>query len=659
MLSKLAFKNVGRSLKDYGIYFLTLVFGVCVFYMFNSIEAQEGIMEVTQSQHEAMQALSEIINYISVFVSVVLGFLIVYANGFLIKRRKKELGIYMTLGMEKTKISLILVLETSVIAVAALAFGLVLGAFLSQLMSVFTAKLFEANMTSFKFIFSPSALFKSILYFGIIFLVVILFNTVSISKYKLIDLIYGGRKNQTVKIKNIKISVLIFFASAICIGTAYYLILDNGIININYIFLTTLVLGTIGTILFFMSLSGFLIKAIQQNKNIYLKNLNMFVLRQLNSKINTTFISMSVVCITLLLAIGTFSSGISLSNALSKEFTSSTPFDISIFIDVDTDNKNLLVLLDNETNISDYTSYVRQLNIYKGKNLYNSIINEKELGKFKRYADNTIDYLALSDYNELVLLQGKEPLKLGENEYAICSNMDYVKKALNNTIKSKKAITLNGKNLYPKDKILNTALFTSGQQVNLATVIVNDKEISQLNISNIYINADYKDAQSGKKFEDKLNSYMHDKIRNSVVSFFISREEARDLSVGSTAIVSFLVIYLSFIFIITCAAILSLQQLSESSDNKERYGLLKKLGADDKMINHSLFMQIFIYFMMPLSLAIVHSYIGLKAVHQEIVILGNLNIFNSIMLTAAFIIIIYGSYFIATYIGAKNIISKN
>ena len=148
MFSELAYKNVRRSMKDYLIYFLTLSFGVCLFYMFNSIDAQAAMMKLTAAQANYMQTLAKSIDYISVFISVILGFLVVYANGFLIKRRKKELGLYLTLGMDKSRLARLLMLETLFIGLFALAVGLVAGIFAAQGFSVVTAHMFTLRAST-------------------------------------------------------------------------------------------------------------------------------------------------------------------------------------------------------------------------------------------------------------------------------------------------------------------------------------------------------------------------------------------------------------------------------------------------------------------------------------------------------------------------------
>ena len=222
MLFKLSLKNIKKSIKDYAIYFFTLILGVAIFYVFNAIESQTVMLQVSKSTHELIKLMNTMLSGVSVFVSFILGFLIIYASRFLIKRRKKEFGIYMTLGMSKGKISKILLFETLLIGIISLIVGLGLGVILSQLMSIIVANMFEADMTKFAFTFSSSAVGKTILYFGIIYLLVMIFNTFSVSKCKLINLINANRKNEKIKVKNPVICTLIFIISVGLLGYAYY-----------------------------------------------------------------------------------------------------------------------------------------------------------------------------------------------------------------------------------------------------------------------------------------------------------------------------------------------------------------------------------------------------------------------------------------------------
>ncbi|MDD3394210.1 MAG: ABC transporter permease [Anaerotignum sp.] len=660
MLTKLAFKNAGKSVRDYAVYFFTLVLGVSIFYMFNSIYAQKDIMVVTESLNDSMIALCQLLSIISVFVAVVLGFLIVYANNFFIKRRKKELGIYMTLGMEKSKISIILVLETLVMAIAALLLGLVVGIFGSQFMSVFTASIFEADMSGFRFVFSVDALVKSVLYFAIIFVVVILFNIVAINRYKLIDLIYGGSKNEELKIRNIWVSIGIFAVSLISLAAAYILILKNGIININALFFSSIGLGTVGTLLFFFSVSGILIKLIQSRKNVYYKNLNMFVTKQLSSKINTNFVSISVVCIVLLLVIGIFSCGYSVQDSFSSQLRENIIYDFSLYGDSSFET-TIYESLPEDVKAQDITW--QEYSVYNsGEKLHYSDFPLDYSSGFINMGEESLSIMLLSDYNKMLEMQLKQGIALGEEEYLILAPNEFFQDIARQF--SEKNISLplfDGVTLNPIDNTVSR-IMTDNQGFGGIYFVVSDcykEQIKELSdTSNQILNINCKSDEQASQVEASLEKQNADDDNNKGYNYYDSKQGIYENSVGAKAIISFLAIYLGIVFMISCAAILAIQQLSEAADNKSRYELLHKLGTDKNMIYKALFKQILCYFLMPLLLAVVHSVVGITAANEVIKVFGHIDVTKNIIVTACVIIGIYGAYFGLTYMGSKSIISK-
>jgi len=655
VLTKLVFKNVGKSMQDYTVYFFTLVFGVSIFYMFNSIYEQKDIMVVTEILTGSMIALRKILSVISVFVAVILGFLIVYANSFFIRRRKKEMGIYMTLGMSKGKISAILVLETFLMGLLALIAGLILGVFGSQFMSVFTAKIFEADMTAYKFIFSPDAAVKSILYFAVIFLTVIIFNTIAVSKYKLIDLIYGGRKNESLKIRSTKLSVLVFLVSIVFLGTAYALVLKNGIININRIFLWSIILGIAGTLLFFFSLSGILTKLIQSNKKLYYKNLTMFVTRQLTSKINTNFISISVVSIVLLLVIGIFSTGYSMKNILSADLKETAPYDVSFYGDGKGKYKTIYESL--PLSIKGIDAVSHEYSIYRGDLHYKDFPVDYSALSFD-IGKRGLDFVMFSDYQKFLEMQGLEKNDLSGNGYFIIATGDVYLHIAQQLLDRNVTISLGGKTLQPKGEVQNIKLSNSDSGI---TFVVNDgfSEILDKSTDQV-LNMICKTGEGSKELQENLNQYSNSEdYQDKGFWYYSSREEIYASSLAMKAIISFLAIYLGIVFMVACAAILAIQQLAQASDNKERYALLRKLGAEKKMLDRALFVQILCYFLLPFMLGIVHSIVGLKAVNGVMMAFERVNVMDSVLIPALFIVFIYGVYFGLTYIGCKHILKRD
>lgn len=661
MYSKLAFRNLKRSFKDYTIYFLTLVFGVCIFYTFNSIQSQSIMMELNEVQASAFERVESIMGYASIFVSFVLGFLIIYANNYLIKRRKKEFGIYMTLGMEKVSLSKIIFIETLLVGIISLVIGLGIGVLLSQGLSVLTAKMFEVNLTKFKFIFSSSSMIKTLLCFGGIYLIVLLFNSITIRKVNLIDLLTSSRKNEKIKIRNIWISVITFIISCIIIGYAYYMTLKGGVAELNFkVNGLSILLGTVGTFLFFFSLSGFLLKLAQANKKHYLKGLNMFVLRQINSKINTVFISMSFICLMLFFGICMFSGGLGINSAMNADIKDLTQYDLTCW---NFNGANIeKVLEENGVDLSKYSGeYVSYTNYNSGLK-YNDILSEEGKEKLKSYypvsSNQAVQVIGISKFNEIMKMAKKDMIKLDKDEYAIFTDIKDSIKVFDRVLDSNKEININGFKLKPSEiNVMEVVAYDYMMKRNLCTIIVNDSVTEELTPVGSFLNLNYKKDKKDieKLIKDELDPLVQ-KEKGSL--YYITRDELVAESSSFGAIVSYLGIYIGGVFLITSAAILALQQLSESTENVERYNLLRKIGVDEKEINRSLLSQIAIYFIMPLSLALIHSMVGLKFSQKIIGLVGGTGAMNNVLISLFVLILIYGGYFIATYFGAKKNISQ-
>ncbi|MEG2457873.1 MAG: FtsX-like permease family protein [Bacilli bacterium] len=666
MLFKLSIRNIKKSIKDYAIYFFTLVLGVAIFYVFNSLDGQTAFLHFNETTSELINMIIETLGVVSVFVSIVLGFLIIYANNFLIKRRKKEFGIYLTLGMGKKQISKILTFETILIGILSLGVGLVLGVFASQFMSLIVAKLFEVNMTNFIFVFSFKALIKTIVYFGISYILVMLFNTVSISRCKLIDLLKAKNKCEKQTIKKPFISVILFIVSIIVLGVAYYLVTgDIYSFSITKL-ISAIILGLIGTYLFFFSLSGFIIKLVQHNKKLYYKDLNIFVLRQIDSKINTTVVSVSVICIMLFLTIGALSSALSINRATNEMLKTNNPVDLNFVVFSD---ENIIDILnkgkfDFDKNFKEYVSVkmydstIKIIDIYKN-NI--TAFNKKFPGLS---TESTLDIIGEKDYNNIAAIYGLEKVNLKENQYAVLLDTKELKSSVNEGLKNNNILNMNGKELTPvSPTCINGFVSMSDAGYGPGVIILEDEVVSSLTSQESLIAGNY---HSSNKDEDEIENKkvlknLEDAIALSGAStgyFYTSKIDVYLSSVGLKALVTFISLYLGIVFLISASAILALKELSESSDNKERYTMLRRLGADEKIIDKSLFSQSAIFFFLPLLLAIVHSIFGIWFMSLILTGLIDNNILYSIICTSVIIILIYGGYFLITYFSSRNIIKE-
>ena len=684
---KLSFRNIKKSFKDYAIYFFTLILGVAIFYVFNSIESQTVLIEVTESTYEIIDLMTNMLSATSVFVAFILGFLIIYASRFLIKRRNKEFGIYMLLGMSKRNISMILFFETILIGIISLVVGLGVGIILSQLMSMLVANMFEADMTKYEFIFSGDACIKTIVYFGIMYAIVMLFNTINVGKCKLIDLIQTNKKSETIKMKNPVICTIVFIISAIALGYAYYMVTGgiNETIKTSKDIIKPIIIGAVSTFFIFWSLSGLILKIVMSMKNLYTRGLNTFTLRQVSSKINTTVFSMTIISLMLFVTICVLASSLSLKNSMTANLDELAPADIQLskrvlnedWLDQGYNEEQIRnsklsireILEKFNFNIDSYLEESVEYNLYQTEDLTFGDTLGDSLETIKNTYTSLIPYniaddiMTISDYNKIAKFYGNEEYTLNEDEYLIVADYDSMIDIRNVALKNNQEITVFGHTLKPKYKECQYGFVEmASNHINSGIIIIPDNVADKYYIAynsvigNYYTNS----LEEQREIQEQIKNLSNNPLTSQYnLPSINSRVDISEASIGIGALVTFLGLYLGIVFLIASVAILALKELTESTDNKERYKMLRKLGADEKMINKSLFRQIAIFFMFPLLIAIIHSIFGITFCSYIISTFGNEQLLPSIIMTAIFIVVIYGGYFLITYLCSKNIIKEN
>ncbi|MEY8376094.1 ABC transporter permease [Lachnospiraceae bacterium 56-18] len=438
---KLIIKNVRKNIRDYLIYFLTLMISVSVFYAFNSISDQPAFSEMGMTKTLLYDQLGILLSTLTVLIAVVLAFLIIYANQFLLKRRKKELGLYMVLGMKKGRISRIFAGETFCVGVIALVTGLCLGVALSQGISLVALKLFAIELSKFRLVFSMGAFQKTVLCFAVIFLLVMTFNVWSVSSVQLIDLLTAGRKNETSQNQSRLLPVLLFLVSLACILSSGVMFYRNGILpsRENRSFQAAGILIVAGTFLFFYSLSTVLVQVLRANSNVYLRGLNTFLVRQVGSKIRTNYFIMTIVCGLLTVTICAVSVGVSTALAMNELSGSATPYDLNVLsnVSMDGDSSILEYLASKDADLSGYAENMEQISIYEADFTYGSLFEGQNVELWpidEGISDSSVSVLAVSDFNRALKMQGKEPVALTENQYLLNCNykgtFQYVEEAL-------------------------------------------------------------------------------------------------------------------------------------------------------------------------------------------------------------------------------------
>ena len=723
MLFKLSFRNITRSVKDYAIYFFTLVLGVTLFYVFNSVGSQAAVLELNNAKKLIVELLSKILSGMSILVVAILGALIIYASRFLIKRRNKEFAIYLTLGMSKRKISRLLFFETLMIGIISLAVGLLVGIGASQLISILIGRLFEADMSKFQFVFSEKAFFDTILYFGLIYLVVIVFNTIIVGRLKIIDLLHGSKKSEKAFLKNPLLRAIVFVLSSFGLSYAYWWVTNDKVSMMDRInnLLWPVAIGVITTFLLFWSFSGLIMEILTRSKRFYYRGLNSFIFRQVSSKINTAVVSMSLISLLLFLTISILSLCFSINESMKKELAYNTPVDA--FIELTDYNA---VFGPNgpgygpsvDSSDQDWNSQVKESQKYMQKSIYQRLTEKdeeiaksiKEHLEINVYADHTLTFkqalqaeyltglvgefmsktavpiLRVSDYNKIAKLYHREEISLADNQYQILADYKPMSDSIDKSLASGFQINYRGQTLSPvAKKHLEGFVTSSGMKSNTGILIVPDKIASGQTIGsrvllvNYNTSADHTAQQIDNDIRrvydlGNLSIEVHttdealqktkekskaEEQRPSGVSFsYMTKILIYTSSIGLQAIATFVGFYLGIIFLISSAAILALKQLSESSDNIEKYAALRRLGASNKMLNRALFIQIAIFFVFPLFVGILHSVFGIKFASSIIEVFGSGGLLASIPITASMLILIYGGYFLLTYLSSKRIISE-
>lgn len=725
MLCKLAWGNVARARRDYLIYLLTLTLGVTVFYAFNTISLQVDLAGV---DIEGLgEVLGELLGGLTVFLGAVMGFLMVYANNFIMKRRNKEFGLYQVLGMTRGQVARIMALETVIVSAAALVLGIILGVGLSQLMVFFTASLFKTQIANFKFIFSTSALALTVGCLATIFLVTLVFNLRVVRKSCLVDLMGSGRRNESIKTRNPLLAGLVCLLGAVLIGVAYSRLLHDGLpvtarseeleAAMTQFEITTGMV-TLGTVLFFFGLSGLLLKLLQAVRGIYWRGINAFTLRQLSAKVNTVSLSMALISMILFLAITSVTTGMSIVSAMSNAIERVNPVDYSqsIWYNATTSegqdedgNPEHYVMPDRPINAADelraqgididsVCDSPLQLDLYfpltkdevqqiaNGADTQVSTpLNMNSLSKASGaetpagMENSTADVFGLqvmkeSQYNQLLAYCGKPEVNLDENDYLITCDMgnsitDFYDKVLASGV----TISLGGHELTPaaqKVDVENSALADSAMGSNAGTIVVPDNVVDdahlQIQTSNLLVNYNKPgvSTEQGDKVMAQVDtnhiSYSPISTESGIIGYW-GISTARTTMYASTnttnGAVSYLAIYIGFVLVIACAAILAIQLLSGVSDASRNYRVLSELGCDKNQIAHSVLAQQTVFFLFPLVIGIAHSLVALKVVIDLVRIFGGLTISGMVSFTCAIFLAAYGGYFLVTYVMSRGIVN--
>lgn len=665
MLFRLSVKNFKKSIRDYSIYFFTMILGIAVFYIFNAIETQTAMMEVTKTKAAIVDMMNGVMDGVSIFVSFILGYLIVYASRFMLKKRKMEFGVYMTLGMSRVKIAGILWMETIWMGVISLAAGLVIGMGLSQFMSLVVSYLFQADVSRFVFVISGKAVVKSVVYFLIIYVVVMIFNTIAIGRTRLIDFMTAGKKKEKNLLKNPVASAVIFLLACGILGYAYYNV-TAGSKNLvsEYQVLAQVILGIVGTILVFWSLAGFFMWILGKMPKIYYKKINSFVFGEISNKLNSTVISCSVICLLMFMTICILFSAFARKDFKEAEAKRLAPVDISMVKDLG-DGKTIEEVMQEKgiskkdfKDVLNLTTYQTQ-EVTQG-DIVGDAVESWKLGE--EYLNQKLEIISASAYNQAAKKYHLPAYELEENQYLMVADMEGAVGIFNKGLKENPELTIKGKTYYPKETTCQDGfLMMNYSPQNQGFLVVPDSvKFTEEEQGKNYFIADY--TKNTKAFREevdgKLYERMNGKSENEFPVYFTTQSSVHDDTIGSSAMYIFLGLYLGICFLISGAAVLSLKILSDAADSKEKYQILQKLGCSQREICRGLRKQNGTVFLLPVMLAVIHSIFGIQVCMNLLSIYDTRGSGPALLLTIVLIGIIYGGYYLVSQFGCEKIVKE-
>ena len=699
MLAKLAFRNVRRAGRDYAIYFITVALGVALFYAFNAVHSQAVLFDALSADSVRMLSLlNMMIGMLSVVVACVLGFLVVYANRFLIRRRRREFGTYLLLGMSAGRVSRVLLFETVLVGLVSLVVGLVLGIAVSQGLSFATAALMGTTMTKYRFIVSPEALGLTVLCFVAIFAVSALVDVIYVRRCKLATLLSSRESVERGGIARMPLRIAGFVISVVLLGCAYWQLAINGMQMIDEHFWAATVLMIVGTFLFFWSAAGFVIFALTHAKGVYFKGIRMFTVRQIASKVNTAFVSMSVVCVMLFFALTTASVGMGLLELFAGNIDQITRYDASILAQPDYFPNNtswqeesarydgdMAACLAERS--SQWDSTVRasaQIDYWNSGVKYQALLDQVPNVEKLKGADvlasigkSELRAICASQYNACCALIGERGVDLASDEFAVDNTVvgyDELGKALCGKDVS---FELAGTKLHGMGSLQSVPLDTSAVSDVALLIIVPDDVVANLSQRGFpaysYLNVMYReDREQGDVALAKTlaeaaplangatpaSENMEDQFQAAPwpVSAVYTGKAMADQASGLRMVIAFLALYIGFVMLVATAAVLAIQQLSETADSLGRYRRLSDLGCDIRHIFGSLRTQTIVYFCAPLVLAACHTACAVTVVGSTLFAELGVDPTGLIGLAAGSIVAVYAVYLIATYLLSKSIV---
>lgn len=644
--AKLAVINIKKNGRTYFPYILTCIGSIIMFYILHFISLNDGLDNM--SGGDALKILLNLGTYVIGFFSIIFLF---YTNSFLIKRRKKELGLYNILGMEKKHIAKVLFWETFFVSIISMIVGLTLGILLSKLMFLVLLKILNFKVPMGFFISTKSLIVTAIL-FGIIFVLSLINNLRQIHLSKPIELLKGGETGE----KEPKTKWILTLFGTLCLTSGYYIALttESPLAAMNLFFLAV-ILVIIGTYSLFTVGSIALLKMLRNNKKFYYKTNNFINLSGMIYRMKQNAVGLANICILSTIVLVMLSTTVSLYIGMDDLLRTRYPRNIAI----------------NAKNVSDETSQILDSMISEEATKLdisiNNIVRYRSMSLLVAQDKNSFsvassESVSTVDISAINLMPLSEYNRLQDQSYTL--NKDEVLLfSFRGEVKGN-SINISGNEFKIKERInnLTTDGMDSAMMLNTYYVVVPDEETIQKVLSSDENNSESEnldyyyafDTDSNAKNEVALTNTLQSKLQeNSIDGFAEGVEESRESFFSLYGGLFFLGIFLGALFIMATVLIIYYKQISEGYDDKDRFEIMQKVGMSKAEVKKSIKSQVLMVFFLPLVTSVIHIAFAFKVITKLLALLNLTNVSLFAICTLGTISVFAIFYAIVYYLTAR------
>ncbi|MEG0308967.1 MAG: ABC transporter permease [Clostridium sp.] len=645
MFYDLVKKNSKTNRKENGLFFVSLIISIIAFYIILSLENQDVILFLKTMESEALNKLFLLIPALYGLSLFILFFLVYFAGKYQLERRSKELGIYLMLGMKRSKLLLMLFAEELWNSVLSLLIGIPVAIFISEIISLVTAKIVGLGIIGHSFSFSISAVIGTIVGYFIIRFVAIIILSGKFSKKEVIELLSDSQKEKKRKINKIAVTIKLLLGS-ILLALAFTIAITGLSWTSVKLFGITLILGLSGMFLLFQGI-GVLFEIILKNKTNR-NELKMFTFRQLQESVFLKPNTMAISSLLVLMTITCFAYGISVGYLFNSKEAHITDYTFQA------DEKEVKSVI-NKLDLVKYIDGFYDMRIgmlysdnFSAEGLIKAVENQKD-GEKKDILLNNLQYfdspylISVNSYNKLLELQGKEPIELNKNEVVLYEDPDFkIGNTMEAALKERPSLSFDGEEYimldkYYSDSIVTDRLITISRGLIVSEEVFN-KYTKQKNV-NTYWNVTLKKEFIKEKGLMQAISYVNEKLNTTEIRYeSYLQNMGRELFY--TVAASYTTIYLAVIFLIIANTVMGVQFLMHQQKTGKRYLSLTYLGASYEMLCKSARSQITWYFSLPIIVAAVSSIFAVRSLFTGLMTTTMKGQVNKLMIISIPIIVI-------------------